>query len=315
MLLISSSISMNGLRPTEGKGKGLNRRMRLKCGPAFTLIELLVVIAVIAILAAMLLPALNRSKIAANSTICRSNLRQWGFVLRQYLDDSRAYPPGFIWNGTNSLGGPNNPPFLFWADWLEQYSHTRWSTWTWDMPGPPPRGIQVCPDYSRLRGIIGDWGYGAYGYNDRGATWNDGKHAGFGLCVYEWSPTNFPVSPNANPRLLRENDVQVPADMIALADAPLMYNAGDKAKGDCFAWPILSQPSGGVIAEFGIGPQAMSHNDWLWMKKRHGGCWNVSFCDGHAENLKWAQLWDWRKPAVAQRWNRDHQPHPEIAPF
>jgi prepilin-type processing-associated H-X9-DG protein len=47
------------------------------------------------------------------------------------------------------------------------------------------------------------------------------------------------------------------------------------------------------------------------MKIRHLGLWNVVFCDGHVECLTAAQLW-YPCNNVAQRWNRDHQPHPEF---
>ena len=89
----------------------------------FTLIELLVVIAIIALLMAILMPALSKVKDSAKQIGCIANLRQWNYVFNMYIGENN----GKFYSGCNDLG--------YWFPLQMSYEQQNWKVnKTWFCP-------------------------------------------------------------------------------------------------------------------------------------------------------------------------------------
>src|SRR5262245_23202311 len=89
------------------------RRGNARSVSGFTLLELLVVIVVIAIMAALLLPALTKTKEQARGTACRSNMKQLALAFLMYSEDNNETLP---WPG-GAAGRSVKSPTEYAADW------------------------------------------------------------------------------------------------------------------------------------------------------------------------------------------------------
>ena len=111
----------------------------------FTLVELLVVISIIAILAAMLLPTLNKARDKAKTIGCTGNLKQCGIALENYRNDNEDWYPcsQFPW------GAPYNQAWYDMLNWLGYTGFRRETT----AAQTKPEGLFVCPgDEDRYSG-------------------------------------------------------------------------------------------------------------------------------------------------------------------
>ena len=163
-------------------------------GQGFTLIELLVVIAIVAVLAALLLPVLARSKEKARSTQCAGNLRQWGLAYRMYADDYDDFLPR-RGQGVQMLAQINRP-----EDWfnalppyfgLSSFQEMIGNNVT---PAAHTQSVFICPTADDPRGTY----FLPYGMN-------------MNLC-----PWNLPVA-------TKFSEVVQPSYVVAMADAPGQY--------------------------------------------------------------------------------------------
>ncbi|PYI81549.1 MAG: hypothetical protein DME26_19795 [Verrucomicrobia bacterium] len=249
---------------------------------AFTLIELLVVLAIIGILAALLLPALSHATGKAQSTRCKSNLRQLGMALRIYLDDySGAYPYQVYAPADNAKLA------FYWFDALAlNIPNTKWG-----------EGVFRCPAY---QGLIYEgnaeadsrgqpttvWGPGGpYAYNNIGSR-ETLDPSGLGGGEYVGQPHVAPV---------RESDVKAPSDLYALGDAGIVSaSLGKLDVSGLYGWPDFYA--------FLADPPYMKIQ-----KMQHSQAFNMLFADGHTESVKIKVLFG-TNAVYRSRWNHDNLP-------
>ncbi|MBM3838038.1 MAG: type II secretion system protein [Verrucomicrobia bacterium] len=258
---------------------------------AFTLIELLVVIAIIAILAGMLLPALSNAKSSALSAKCRNNIRQFGIATTMYVDDHKAYP---IYNVSPDV----SDWYVYWYDELQPYTASQWMD-----------PLYRCPTYKgmTIKGTEGAVPLGSYGYNASGVQF-ELSELGLGGYAKISGLDEWAAIPDAK--------VKVPADMIAFGDAPLVLVTPLMLK----AYYNLKGPttySGHGLLDINIRNNAQAAKNFFSVdatrasKARHRGTYNITFCDGHSENIKEEKLFQRADPAL-RRWNNDNEPHPDL---
>ncbi len=253
----------------------------------FTLIELLVVISIIALLIALLLPALAAARKDALATVCSARLRSLGQITTEYTVTSEGFYP-YGWNG--GLGAGDRAGNSGWFDMLFDYyiGNVPYEAWYY-LPNnyTPPvikkwQGLFYCPSADVTPTLLQATEYAA---NPN-------------VFVYANEPGYTAPSQQIT---FRASNVRSPAHVVAIGDA-----AQDEPNGDCEAlffwttpgWIPSTDPMTKIIPS-GF-PDGWSNTDALdynseGLRYRHGsnvvsnegnpsadqGYANCLFCDGH----------------------------------
>ena len=275
-------------------------RRSSRFSPGFTLSELLIAIAIIAVLAALLLPALALAKGQAHSSACKNHLRQMGLALQMYVNESGGKYPYYTGSPDHSLdsavGSPNT---AFWWAKLSPYYSLKWTDQKYHCPGY--KGLVAGLEFTNWWSKTPHSGppFGSYAYNANGVSmpgfykpYNPDLGLGFvpsGKRLngsLEWGRASVP-----------EHRIMEPSDMFSIGESRFIDAAVNGGLG------------GSDLLKCGLLNWRGTYYNLLFDPARHGKMYNQLFCDGHTEAIN---PWILFNPTnCAARWNADHQPHPE----
>ncbi len=275
--------------------------MRAYNRDGLSLIELLVVVVVLGILAAVLLPAISKTKSKARQIQCVNNVRQLGLALQQFVADYHVYPLNV--NLHWSDGGEHATTWRTaleqdalsgrdpWA--LKRLGTNWWHSTVWHCPAVPLSGFMLGTRTSTTNYFLSNYGYNAYGLRK----WEDPDSFGLGGHKGIRIPTNSVDSPYLDSPPVRESEVVNPSEMIAIGDG---FVGGNGVIVDTTENRGRLQRTSG-LQDIG-GSTARSYS-------RHQGKANVVFCDGHIESPTLKFLFEDTSDAALVHWNRDNLPH------
>jgi prepilin-type N-terminal cleavage/methylation domain-containing protein/prepilin-type processing-associated H-X9-DG protein len=261
---------------------------------AFTLIELLVVIAIIAILAAMLLPVLNRSKETALAVSCLNNTKEIGLAIEAYCDENNQFFPQVNpnwWNpgpyvnqygiddgGEWNLTGGQQPNTI--APMLSSFVK---NNMVWVCP-KRKRGISYVQGTRTLSGFDPSvTGFISYGFNDIG--------------VFD-SPNLSTGDMNPSPVPFKAPNCLHPADMVSICDCSGSINpadcgyagAGSGIADACWLDTVWASESGP------LDPNGLFNARVQTANAKHDNRLSFLYVDGHAarsyaSKITWGQFW------------------------